>query len=528
MKKINREALITILAASPFLFIILVHIKEVQGQKETIEWKTDEMVDSRSTIVSLIPLATVNPTIQTMFSNETCSSEPNYSLPVTIIVCIILLLIVMVTAGGNFLVILAVFLVKKLQTPSNLLIVSLAFSDFFVALLVLPFGIITVLCKEWPFNEGVCDMYISFDVLLCTSSILNLCAISIDRYLVIARPLQYATKRTPCRMAVMIAIAWIASALICIPPNFGWKTPIGACVCSYSEDIWYQIYATFGAFYLPLFVMLVLYGRIFKLAREMSKADARQKVRRGSSGATGIESEAISEVVMPPTNGPESRHQILPSRASIKAGSRLPNELANLEPAVAFQSHSIDSENARRLLSNGGIAGNKPVYGSSTTFRAEKGPSLVMLLAEQTGPINDMDEELTGERNYGVEKEWSEGHPSPKNAALCSTSEEVCDDIVTGVDTFRGNTMLPFTNLTSSQSPQCLRMVSPQRQTSLLSRGFAGSPGRKHSSNVSKRMRNNSDTKAIKTLGIIMGCFCLCWLPFFIFQVCSHSGIEKY
>src|SRR6218665_991523 len=110
-------------------------------------------------------------------------------------------LIVSGTVLGNVLVVTAVAIVRKLQTPSNLLIVSLAVSDLLVAVLVMPPATAYELMGRWTLGTAVCDAWTSLDVLLCTASILNLCTISVDRYLVITRPLQYAVKRTPSRMA---------------------------------------------------------------------------------------------------------------------------------------------------------------------------------------------------------------------------------------------------------------------------------------------------------------------------------------
>uniref|UniRef100_A0A1I8HT90 G_PROTEIN_RECEP_F1_2 domain-containing protein n=1 Tax=Macrostomum lignano TaxID=282301 RepID=A0A1I8HT90_9PLAT len=147
--------------------------------------------------------------------------------------------------------------------------------------------------------DTACDFWTSCDVLLCTSSILNLCAISIDRYLVITKPFEYAVKRTPSRMAAMISCVWLLSACISIPPMLGAKEPFVPGNCGYSETFGYQIYATIGAFYIPLSVMLVLYGNIFKLARRMAKADEQQKLGGGlaeepQAAATGevLEAEA--------------------------------------------------------------------------------------------------------------------------------------------------------------------------------------------------------------------------------------------
>ena len=136
---------------------------------------------------------------------------PSWQLVIIICTCA---LTISGTVLGNVLVCSAVAIVRKLRTPSNLLIVSLAVSDLLVAVLVMPLATAYEVKGRWVFGQPLCDMWTSLDVLLCTASILNLCMISIDRYFVITRPFQYAMKRTPARMTLMILSVWMLSAII--------------------------------------------------------------------------------------------------------------------------------------------------------------------------------------------------------------------------------------------------------------------------------------------------------------------------
>ncbi|KAG7283351.1 hypothetical protein CRUP_000877 [Coryphaenoides rupestris] len=77
---------------------------------------------------------------------------------------------------GNVLVCVAVWGERTLQTTTNYLIVSLAVSDLLLATLVMPWGVV----GEWGFSLLHCDLLLTLDVMMCTASILNLCAISID------------------------------------------------------------------------------------------------------------------------------------------------------------------------------------------------------------------------------------------------------------------------------------------------------------------------------------------------------------
>ena len=196
-------------------------------------------------------------------------------------------IIIIGTIVGNILVCTAVAIVRKLRTPSNLLIVSLAVSDLLVAVLVMPFATTYECMGRWVLGQTFCDTWTSLDVMLCTASILNLCMISVDRYFVITRPFQYAMKRTPRRMALMIVSVWMSSALISIPPLFGWKSQGTEGQCLVSQAIGYQFYATIGAFYLPLTVMIVIYYRIYMVSSRIAQAEAKSKpVGEGPSGGS--------------------------------------------------------------------------------------------------------------------------------------------------------------------------------------------------------------------------------------------------
>uniref|UniRef100_A0A1I8MDT5 G-protein coupled receptors family 1 profile domain-containing protein n=1 Tax=Musca domestica TaxID=7370 RepID=A0A1I8MDT5_MUSDO len=217
-------------------------------------------------------------------SSVASTSLPASSLPTTLVgfttpafhtvlVSIILLFVILGTIVGNVLVCIAVCMVRKLRRPCNYLLVSLALSDLCVAVLVMPMALLYEILEKWSFGPVLCDIWVSFDVLCCTASILNLCAISVDRYLAITKPLEYGVKRTPRRMMLCVALVWLAAACISLPPLLilgnEHEDEHGNPMCSVCQNFAYQIYATLGSFYIPLAVMLFVYYQIFRAARRI-------------------------------------------------------------------------------------------------------------------------------------------------------------------------------------------------------------------------------------------------------------------
>lgn len=112
----------------------------------------------------------------------------------------------------------------------------------------------------------LCDSWVSLDILLCTASILSLCAISIDRYLAVTQPLIYSRRRRSKRLAgLMIVAVWVLAGAITSPPLLGCfprATNRDIKKCSYNMDSSYVIFSAMGSFFLPMLVMLYVYGRI--------------------------------------------------------------------------------------------------------------------------------------------------------------------------------------------------------------------------------------------------------------------------
>jgi len=132
---------------------------------------------------------------------------------------LVLGVIILATIVGNVFVIAAIVLERNLRNVANYLIASLAVADLLVAALVMPLAAVNEVSSRWFLGREACDAFVSFDVLCCTSSILHLVAISLDRYWAVTR-VDYIHNRSARRILVMVAASWGISAVISIPPLF--------------------------------------------------------------------------------------------------------------------------------------------------------------------------------------------------------------------------------------------------------------------------------------------------------------------
>ncbi|XP_066145211.1 octopamine receptor isoform X1 [Euwallacea fornicatus] len=395
------------------------------------------------------------------YSNRSCDQEHgNYSTifgtidtPEWEAVLIILTLgfIILLTIIGNVLVILSVFTYKPLRIVQNFFIVSLAVADLTVAILVLPLNVVYSVVGQWVFGIHVCKMWLTSDVLCCTASILNLCAIALDRFWAITDPINYAQKRTLKRVLIMIAGVWVLSLLISSPPLIGWNdwpdtdVFLEKKVCKLSSRKGYVIYSSSGSFYIPLIIMTIVYIQIFIATR-----------RRLRERAKASKINAISKN--------QSKKKIDIDKDSVSSGETNHNE----------QRSEINCKKKKKK--------------GKTDDNEETGQLKPILVREDS--ITDAGENSSNSHKSG------ENSKVPNIAVNNSKNSTPC----TAVTVINSKSKNPGSKVVVIEAPKKMggiyQFIEEKQRISL-----------------------SKERRAARTLGIIMGVFVVCWLPFFMMYV---------
>ena len=101
----------------------------------------------------------------------------------------------------------------------------------------------------------------------------NLIKITTSIYLHMTLPnnIEHARRRTVNFVLGMIALVWMLSCLICLPPVFGWndwpEDWNDETHCELSQKKGYVIYSAMGSFYIPLAIIMFVYFKIFQVCK---------------------------------------------------------------------------------------------------------------------------------------------------------------------------------------------------------------------------------------------------------------------
>ncbi|XP_047227477.1 trace amine-associated receptor 13c-like [Girardinichthys multiradiatus] len=181
----------------------------------------------------------------------------------------------LLTVFLNVLVIISICHFKKLHSPTNILLLSLAFSDCMVGFLI-SFQIVLI-DGCWYLGDIMCGVYFILDYVITTASIGTMVLISIDRYVAICYPLYYPSKITEERAKMCVSLFWMCSIFyhcVLLRDNLQHPGRYNSCSgeCLVFLDHIGGVFDLLSSFICPVTVIIILYVRVFIVVVSQARA----------------------------------------------------------------------------------------------------------------------------------------------------------------------------------------------------------------------------------------------------------------
>ncbi|XP_048735072.1 alpha-2A adrenergic receptor-like [Ostrea edulis] len=161
---------------------------------------------------------------------------------------------------------------KRLQTPTNFFIASLASADILVGLITPVFTTSLLLPADLN-HELMCSIPSRLLILACGASILSLVAVAFDRYIALTNSLEYVQIMTKKKTYGVIASAWLYSALVVSIPTALTENPSVKTNCGFGQ-FHPRVHLLFASMlFFPACVLIFFcYYKIFTIAKHQSRA----------------------------------------------------------------------------------------------------------------------------------------------------------------------------------------------------------------------------------------------------------------
>lgn len=195
------------------------------------------------------------------------------------------------TVTGNSLVIRAYRTNYRLQTETFKFLVSLAVSDLLVGSVALPLWIYNCVSRWQVAVTGFYVVFVTLDVFSALASIYHLTMISIERYISITRPISHRRLTRKFYNRTIIAL-WIAAAV------FALAYPFLVYFGTKEDEKRYSLIVFTSGFVLPLTLIMVMYGLIFRAVRTLGAQHThRNAIRRKKSSKNRLMEQEHKESV---------------------------------------------------------------------------------------------------------------------------------------------------------------------------------------------------------------------------------------
>ena len=194
-------------------------------------------------------------------------SSYSYKVISSLFMWMLILLIIV----GNSLAILVYCKATRLRVVTRCFIINLAVTDLLVGLIIMPFWFHRMLQDRHQTASLLYKAWITLDISCSTASITSLAVVSIDRYIVISKPLSYERLLSKSRAFCVIFLVWCYS--------------IGIALVRELERRYYTVFVTGFSFLLPLAIILFSYANIFKAAKFQARRIQRSCLHNENLGS---------------------------------------------------------------------------------------------------------------------------------------------------------------------------------------------------------------------------------------------------
>ena len=211
-------------------------------------------------------------------NGESLLCDPEYTQEYTlregkIIASVFIIILVILCIFGNIIMCYLFYRYRRLRIVPNYFIISLAISDLLVGVIAMPLWVSLELAGWTNLPPGIEQTVQCIDIFCCTSSIVNLTAVSIERFFSVYKPLKHRSLMSTKTACCFIALFWIYSSVI----------TFFQFIHVFKEH--YLLFIFTMGFMIPLVIVYTSYVSIFVLVRNRKR---RRKTLDSSSSDLSI------------------------------------------------------------------------------------------------------------------------------------------------------------------------------------------------------------------------------------------------
>lgn len=199
----------------------------------------------------------------------------HYSRPTTIFAAVAASIFTVIGVTGNLLTVVALLRCQKLRVhATTAFVISLAVSDLLFSAINLPLTASRYVHEKWTLGPELCRIFPFFFYGNVAASLMNMVAITVNRYVLITYHGSYHTIYSRTNIMMMVAVVWFFSFGMILPPlievwgTLGLDSATFSCTILKKDGKSPKKFLFIFGFLLPCIAIILCYSAIFYRVRQ--------------------------------------------------------------------------------------------------------------------------------------------------------------------------------------------------------------------------------------------------------------------